>query len=65
MNSFEVNKPILNSPFEEPASHWYVREGEEPEKREGRRPAVVFPPKDRREEWDCRDGTLFPSRAYP
>src|SRR6266704_2767393 len=39
MNSFEVPEPILNVPFAEPAHHWYIREGEEPQKREGRRPA--------------------------
>jgi type III restriction enzyme len=65
MNSFEVAEPILSSPFIEPASHWYIREGEEPEKRDGRRPAVVFPPSDQRERWDEADGTLFPSSAYP
>src|SRR5439155_324421 len=46
MSSFEVAEPILSSPFAEPTRHWYIREGEEPEKREGRRPAVVFPPRD-------------------
>ncbi len=46
MNSYEVAEPILSSPFVEPARHWYIREGEEPERREGRRPAVVFPPRD-------------------
>src|SRR5207249_870403 len=52
-------------PFVEPARHWYIQEGEEPEQREGRRPAVVFPPRDQRERWDETDGTLFPSSAYP
>ena len=33
--------------------------------REGRRPAVVFPPRNQREGWDEADGTLFPSSAYP
>ena len=31
MSSIEVSEPILNSPFEEPNRHWYIREGEEPE----------------------------------
>src|SRR5207247_803895 len=64
MSSFEVANPILSSPFAEPARHWYIREGEEPELRAGRR-AVVFPPRDQRERWDEADGTLFPSSAYP
>ena len=42
MSSFEVANPILSSPFAEPARHWYIREGEEPEQREGRRPATVL-----------------------
>jgi type III restriction enzyme len=65
MNSFEVAEPILSSPFAEPRKQWYIREGEEPELREGRRPAVVIPPRDQRERWDETDGTLFPSSAYP
>lgn len=65
MNSYEVAEPILSSPFAEPGEHWFIREGEEPERRPGRRPAVVFPPRDQRERWDESDGTLFPSSAYP
>jgi type III restriction enzyme len=65
MNSYEVAEPILSSPFAEPTKHWYIREGEEPELREGRRPAVVFPPRDQRERWDETDGTLAFSSAYP
>src|SRR5205823_1075713 len=55
MSSFEVENPILNSPFAEPARHWYIQEGEEPELRDGRRPAVVFPPQNQRERWDEAD----------
>jgi type III restriction enzyme len=65
MSSFEVPNPILSSPFAEPSRHWYIREGEEPELRPGRRPAVIFPPRDQRERWDESDQTLFPSSAYP
>ncbi|HEY1934141.1 MAG TPA: hypothetical protein VGG99_19195 [Acetobacteraceae bacterium] len=36
---FEVPTPILNSPFEEPAEYWNLREGEPPERLPGRRPA--------------------------
>jgi len=68
MNSFEVPEPILNAPFEEPAYHWYIREGEEPQKRSGRRPAIVYPPRDERKDkhvdWSLTDGTLRPSADY-
>ena len=40
--NYEVPEPILNSPFEEPKEHWYIREGESPERRSGRRPAGYF-----------------------
>lgn len=40
--NYEVPEPILNSPFEEPKEHWYIREGETPERRAGRRPAGYF-----------------------
>jgi type III restriction enzyme len=39
MADYEVPEPILNSPFEEPAWHWNIEEGKEPEKRPGRREA--------------------------
>ncbi|MCR4292214.1 MAG: hypothetical protein NUV76_04995, partial [Candidatus Kuenenia sp.] len=42
MNNFEVEDPILNSPYEEPAGHWYLEEGKEPEKKQGRRNAGYF-----------------------
>jgi type III restriction enzyme len=42
MNRYEVPEPILNSPYEEPAEHWYLQEGEAPERRPGRRPAMYF-----------------------
>ena len=37
-----VEKPIINSPFEEPKHHWYIEEGKSPQKRAGRRPASYF-----------------------
>ena len=40
--SFEVDEPILSSPFEEPAEHWVIEEGKPPERRPGRRPAGYF-----------------------
>src|SRR3989304_3850398 len=42
MSNFEVEEPILNSPYEEPAEYWYIEEGKEPEKRLGRRRAGYF-----------------------
>jgi type III restriction enzyme len=40
--SFEVDEPILNSPFEEPREHWVIEEGKAPERRVGRRPPGYF-----------------------
>jgi type III restriction enzyme len=42
MPDYEVPEPILNSPFEEPAWHWNIQEGKEPERRMGRREAGYF-----------------------
>ncbi len=39
MSAFEVESPILCSPFAEPGEHWWIEEGRVPERREGRRPA--------------------------
>ena len=37
MADFEVQEPILNSPFERPSAHWLLREGHPAERRVGRR----------------------------
>jgi len=63
--SYEVSEPILNSPYEEPKLYWYIREGEPPLKKDGRRRAVIWPPRDQKEPWDLSDGTLTPSPEYP
>lgn len=42
MSNFEVSEPILSSPFEEPKAHWWIVEGEVPERRRGRRFAHYF-----------------------
>ncbi|MBM4118409.1 type III restriction endonuclease subunit R [bacterium] len=42
MSTFEVPTPILNSPYEEPGEHWWIIEGEAPELRPGRRPAMYY-----------------------
>lgn len=39
---FEVPTPILNSPFVEPAEYWNLREGEPPERLQGRRAAGYY-----------------------
>jgi len=64
MNSHEVEQPILNSPFEPPQEYWFIKEGERPERRKGRRPAIVFPPRDQKEEWTTGDGVLARSKDY-
>jgi type III restriction enzyme len=61
---FEVDEPILNSPYELPGHHWYLRQGEAPVKRDGRRPSIVFHPTDQDEPWDTSDGILVPARDY-
>ncbi|MDC8449101.1 MAG: DEAD/DEAH box helicase family protein [Nitrospira sp.] len=42
MSGYEVPEPILNSPFDEPSEHWHIVEGEQPERRPGRRSAMYF-----------------------
>lgn len=56
--SFEVDTPIVNSPFGEPAHHWQIRQGEVPVLAPGRRRAVVYQPPEQRDEWDMSDGTI-------
>jgi type III restriction enzyme len=65
MSSFEVPEPIQNPPFEEPTRYWYIREGEQPELRTGRRPPIVFPPRDQREPWNVDGRLLRASKDYP
>lgn len=65
MNAFEVPAPILNGPYDEPAWHWWLMEGEPPDRRPGRRPAMYwYKPPTRRDEQDEegareRPGTLI------
>ncbi len=42
MTGFEVEDPILNSPYEEPQEYWRIIEGETPEQVPGRRPAMYY-----------------------
>jgi type III restriction enzyme len=63
--SFEVETPILNSPFAEPGEHWFIRPGHPPEQRPGRRPALVFQPRDQQDPWSVEtDPTLGPLPEY-
>ena len=62
--NYEVSEPILNSPFDKPKEYWYIQEGEQPDRRTGRRPPVVFPPRDQKEEW-TETSLLRRSKEYP
>ena len=42
MSAFEVEQPILNSPFEEPGEHWQIEEGQSPKRLQERRRAGYF-----------------------
>jgi type III restriction enzyme len=42
VTAFEVEQPILNSPFEEPAEYWQIEEGQAPKRVQGRRSAGYF-----------------------
>lgn len=57
--TYEVNQPILNSPFAEPAEHWYIQRGRDPQLVARRRDSFVFGPKNG-QAWDLSDGTLRP-----
>lgn len=59
--TYEVNEPILNSPFDEPSRYWFILYGYEPELREGRRPSIVYPPRLGNVEWELGQ-VLKPSR---
>ena len=65
MSGIEVPTPILNSPFGEPKQYWYLREGEDPQLRDGRRSSIVFPPQNQKDEWRTSDGTLKKSEDPP
>ena len=42
MSAFEVDQPILNSPFEEPAEHWQIEDGVAPKRLPVRQRAGYF-----------------------
>jgi len=62
--AYEVGEPILNSPFEEPSHYWFLKAGDQPQLREGRRPSIVYPPRDTKQEWNLRDRTLQRSQEF-
>lgn len=41
-STFEVESPIINSPFREPQCHWQIKKGELPKKADGRRSASYY-----------------------
>src|SRR4051812_10697006 len=63
LSSYEVPDPILNSAFAEPAEHWYLRPDAEPQRRPGRRPSIVYPPREGNRQWDL-GAVLQPSADY-
>ena len=42
MSRYEVPEPVINSPFDEPTPYWHIVGGEQPVRRDGRRPAMYF-----------------------
>jgi type III restriction enzyme len=42
VSGFEVPEPILSGPYDEPAEHWRIVEGEIPRQEPGRRPATYY-----------------------
>jgi type III restriction enzyme len=42
VSGFEVEQPILCSPYEQPQEHWQIVEGEPPQRVAGRRPAIYY-----------------------
>ena len=57
MSGFEVEEPILCSPFEEPKEHWRIVEGEAAQRVAGRRSATYFfRPATRREDAEAQAG---------
>jgi type III restriction enzyme len=63
MSNYEVADPILNSPFAEPKLHWFIQSGATPQQREGRRAAIVFPPRNQVVPWEP-SATLQASDDY-
>lgn len=61
---FEVESPILNSPFLEPNLYWFLKPNESPKLKDGRRPAIVYSPRDQKKSWDISDGTLIESTDF-
>ena len=62
--TYEVENPILNSPFKKPDRYWFIREGQESELRNGRRPSIVYPPQESKYPWSLKDGILKPSQDF-
>jgi type III restriction enzyme len=61
--TYQVETPILNSPFDPPAAYWSIREGSDPEKKPDRRPPIVYPPRDGKTDWNLGE-VLAKSRDF-
>lgn len=61
--SFEVAQPIQNPPYDEPSKYWFIQEGSTPQLKDGRRPAMVFQPRDQRDAWED-DGIIRKLSEY-
>ena len=57
MTDFEVPEAIICSPFEEPSHYWHLEEGQEPDKRDGRRPAIYYYPEQTSEDAATKGST--------
>lgn len=44
MSASEVQNPVINSPYEEPASHWEIHEHAPAKRIDGRRTPPHYPP---------------------
>lgn len=62
--TYEVDTPILNSPFEQPERYWFLQEGEAAQLRDGRRPAIVYPPREGNHDWNTTADILQPSKEF-
>jgi type III restriction enzyme len=59
---YKVDRPILNNPFDQLSRYWFIRDNYDPELRQGRRPEIVYPPREGKVDWDL-GSVLKPSIA--
>jgi type III restriction enzyme len=63
--TYEVDTPILNSPFELPQRYWFIQEGQPPDLRQGRRPSIVYPPAEQTQPWEVSKDIMQPCTKLP